>query len=67
MSHLLVHDCSTCAGPRGFEVPTCIDDHGTDCPERACVECGEAVLIGLLHLEVAVAVAGAGTAIASAA
>lgn len=29
-----------------FEQPPCPDGHGAECPERACVECGEAVLIG---------------------
>ncbi|QFG20704.1 hypothetical protein [Actinomadura sp. WMMB 499] len=29
-----------------FEQPPCSDGHGSDCPERACVECGAAVLAG---------------------
>ncbi|GGV07688.1 hypothetical protein GCM10010182_28500 [Actinomadura cremea] len=29
-----------------FEQPPCPDGHGPDCPERACVECGAAVLVG---------------------
>ncbi|WP_169806820.1 hypothetical protein [Actinomadura macra] len=31
-----------------FEQPPCPDGHGGECPERACVECGTAVLVGLL-------------------
>ncbi|MDQ6874742.1 MAG: hypothetical protein M3042_06725 [Actinomycetota bacterium] len=65
MSDLLLRDCSTCGGPRAFEVPTCIDEHGVDCPELACVECGDAVLIGSFRIEVAGHVVG--TAVPSAA
>jgi hypothetical protein len=40
--------CPQCADERPFERPECLDGHGTDCPERACVECGAAVLLGPL-------------------
>lgn len=30
-----------------FEQPPCPDGHGAECPERACVECGTAILVGL--------------------
>lgn len=39
--------CSTCGDERLFEQPPCPDGHGAECPERACVECGAAVLVGL--------------------
>ncbi|MER7544944.1 hypothetical protein [Actinomadura sp.] len=39
--------CSTCGDEREFEQPPCPDGHGAECPERACVECGAAVLVGL--------------------
>jgi hypothetical protein len=39
-------ECPTCASPRVFEQPPCADGHGLDCPERACTECGTAVLLG---------------------
>jgi hypothetical protein len=39
--------CPSCRAERVFEMPPCPDEHGGDCPERACVDCGEAVLIGL--------------------
>lgn len=39
--------CSTCGDERVFEQPPCPDGHGAECPERACVECGAAVLVGL--------------------
>lgn len=29
-----------------FEQPPCPDGHGEECPERACAECGSAVLVG---------------------
>ncbi|WP_051467894.1 hypothetical protein [Actinomadura oligospora] len=38
--------CSTCGDERRFERTPCLDGHGADCPERACVECGAAVLVG---------------------
>ncbi|CNE49059.1 Uncharacterised protein [Mycobacterium tuberculosis] len=38
--------CSTCGDERVFEQPPCPDGHGAECPERACVECGAAVLVG---------------------
>ncbi|ADP80328.1 hypothetical protein [Pseudofrankia inefficax] len=40
--------CPKCADERPFEQPECLDGHGADCPERACVECGAAVLLGPL-------------------
>ncbi|MEU5995688.1 hypothetical protein ABZ806_42500 [Spirillospora sp. NPDC047418] len=39
--------CSTCGDERVFEQPPCPDGHGAQCPERACTECGSAVLVGL--------------------
>ncbi|MBL7499331.1 hypothetical protein I6A84_06170 [Frankia sp. CNm7] len=40
--------CPECADERPFEQPECLDGHGADCPERACVECGAAVLVAPL-------------------
>jgi hypothetical protein len=37
--------CSTCDAERPFERPECLDGHGVDCPERCCVDCGEAILV----------------------
>ena len=39
--------CSACAGERAFETPPCQDDHGDDCLDLACVECGHAIVVGL--------------------
>ncbi len=39
--------CFTCGDEREFELPPCEDGHGEECPERACVDCGSAVLVGL--------------------
>ncbi|TDD74505.1 hypothetical protein E1293_29485 [Actinomadura darangshiensis] len=39
--------CSTCGDERLFERPPCPDGHGEECPERACAECGAALLVGL--------------------
>jgi hypothetical protein len=38
--------CSCCQAEQVFELPLCLDDHGADCPERACVDCGMAVFVG---------------------
>ncbi|NDU73502.1 hypothetical protein GWI34_12765 [Actinomadura sp. DSM 109109] len=38
--------CFTCGDERVFEQPPCEDGHGEECPERACVDCGSAVLVG---------------------
>ena len=41
-------DCPTCARPRPFEQPPCADGHGSECPERVCMSCGTALLVGSL-------------------
>jgi DNA-directed RNA polymerase subunit RPC12/RpoP len=38
--------CFTCGDERVFEQPPCEDGHGEECPERACADCGSAVLVG---------------------
>ena len=38
--------CATCRTDELFEHPDCGDDHGPECPEWACVACGEAIMIG---------------------
>jgi hypothetical protein len=42
----VVRFCSICLADVGFEQPDCLDDHGLDCPEWVCVQCGDAVLVG---------------------
>ncbi|MET8351405.1 MULTISPECIES: hypothetical protein [unclassified Micromonospora] len=37
--------CDVCEGVTPFEVPPCVDGHGTDCPELICTGCGAAVVI----------------------
>jgi hypothetical protein len=44
-AELYLH-CSTCAAVRLTETPPCADGHGYDCPERACTECGTALIVG---------------------
>jgi len=39
--------CDICAGPRPYEQPPCRDHDHCDCPEWACVSCGDALVIGL--------------------
>ncbi|MGH3328419.1 MAG: hypothetical protein ACRDPT_11595 [Streptomycetales bacterium] len=46
MTATVVLYCTDCHDERGFEQPPCPDGHGTDCPERCCVECGAAVFVG---------------------
>jgi hypothetical protein len=43
--------CTTCQADVAFEQPECLDEHGLDCPEWVCVECGDAVLIGMVLAE----------------
>lgn len=46
---LLMLYCPSCARECLAEIPPCLDGHGAECPDRACVECGTAlVLDGLL-------------------
>jgi hypothetical protein len=40
--------CSDCQDERMFEVPPCEDGHGEDCLDLACVDCGAAVVVGVL-------------------
>jgi len=42
------HHCPQCADERPFERPECLDGHGADCPEWACVSCGTAILVAPL-------------------
>jgi hypothetical protein len=48
--------CPGCRAERVFEMPPCADEHGADCPERACVECGGAVVTG--HVLIAPSLVG---------
>jgi hypothetical protein len=41
--------CPSCGDDREFVQPPCIDGHtadGEECPEWACAECGDALLVG---------------------
>ncbi len=40
--------CVTCRGDRVFSALDCGEGHASDCPERCCVDCGAAVLVGLV-------------------
>ena len=42
--------CPECREERTFETPPCPDGHA-DCPERVCVACGFAVLVGWLAVD----------------
>jgi hypothetical protein len=42
---MLYLDCPTCGAPREAEVPPCPDGHQGECPDRACVECGTALVV----------------------
>lgn len=43
MHDMLLH-CSDCGDERAFAPVGCLDGHD-ECPERACTECGAAVLL----------------------
>jgi hypothetical protein len=45
---VLVRWCTTCRADVAFERPDCLDGHDGDCPELVCVECGDAVLVGVV-------------------
>jgi hypothetical protein len=40
--------CAGCEADRPFETPPCEESHGADCPDLACVECGHAIVVGVL-------------------
>ena len=40
--------CAACQDETPFEMPPCEDGHGADCLDLACVECGHAVVVGVL-------------------
>ena len=37
--------CPSCERDCLAETPPCLDGHGDTCPDRACVECGTALLL----------------------
>jgi hypothetical protein len=40
--------CAGCDVEQVFMAPPCQDGHGLDCLDLACVECGHAIVVGLL-------------------
>ena len=51
MSIVMARDvrwCAGCGDERPFEVPPCEDGHGLDCLDLACVDCGHAIVVGVL-------------------
>ena len=40
--------CAECSDERPFEVPPCEDGHGLDCLDLACVDCGYAIVVGVM-------------------
>jgi hypothetical protein len=44
-SELLLLYCPTCARESLAETPPCPDGHGDECPDKACVECGTALVL----------------------
>jgi hypothetical protein len=40
--------CAACSDERPFETPPCEDGHGLDCLDLACVDCGHAIVVGVL-------------------
>jgi hypothetical protein len=47
-----VRYCPDCGRDAEFERPPCQDGHAGDCPEWCCVDCGSAVVIGVVVDEV---------------
>lgn len=50
---LLFLFCPSCARECLAETPPCLDGHGDACPDRACVECGTALLLDVPLFELA--------------
>ena len=48
--------CAECGGERAFEVPPCADGHGAGCADRACVDCGFAIVVAVFTSDDAVAI-----------
>lgn len=50
-SELILLHCPSCERECLAEAPPCQDGHGDQCPDRACVECGTALLLDaqLIH------------------
>jgi hypothetical protein len=44
-TELLLLYCPTCQRDSLAEAPPCPDGHGDECPDRACVECGTALVL----------------------
>lgn len=40
-----VADCPVCQRAGTLVAPECIDGHGSDCPDRTCVNCGVALFV----------------------
>jgi len=51
-------DCPECGADVPFERVECADGHGEDCPDRACVGCGLALVVGPVWLTETAAVGG---------
>jgi hypothetical protein len=45
--------CPACARECLAEAPPCPDGHGASCPDRACVECGTALMLDAPLFEIA--------------
>lgn len=45
--------CPDCRAERAIVQPPCADGH-FECPEWACIECGAAIFVGWLSIDVAV-------------
>jgi hypothetical protein len=59
-AELLSLYCPSCARECLAETPPCPDGHGDACPDRACVECGTALLLDAPLFELAVGELAAG-------
>ena len=44
-AELLFLYCPTCLRECLAEAPPCPDGHGDECPDRACVDCGTALVL----------------------
>jgi hypothetical protein len=59
--------CPSCGDQRLFDCPPCLDGHGAECPEQACMECGAALLLDPLSVPAPVEAVLTGAILSSAA
>lgn len=45
--------CTVCTREVAFELAPCPDGHGSDCPDRICVDCSAVLVLGVVDADAA--------------